>query len=293
MFDRRCQVLLVEDGPEDAELFRSLLANARSASFSQGFEVACADTLAKAQALLEAGEFDVVLLDLMLPDTQGMNSLTKMQQVAPGMPIIIQTMLEDEMVAVKALELGACGYLSKTKLDANLLIYAIRAAIERRRQLASIEQSQQQSQKQELELLEQLMVGATSLDSKLLKLEPLRQGMPDVFEELFERYSKLLEQALEQQIYKIEYKLAPRLNTLAEQLGYLKATPRDVIELHALVLKQKIQTAGQHKAQAYTQEGRFLLLELMGKLTAYYRRYYVGLSKINLAKSYNDMSSAD
>ena len=293
MFDHRCQVLLVEDQPEDAEIFQELLASASSASFRQGFEVVWADTLATGQELLASAEFDVVLVDLMLPDSQGMNTLVAMQKVAPVVPIIVQTMLEDETVAVKALELGACGYLFKAKLDTNLLVYAIRAAIERRRQLTDLEQSGQQRQDQELELLEQLMVGSTSLDSKLLGLNPLRQRMPDVFEELFQSYSDLLDQALERQLYKVEYKLAPRLDTLAEQLGYLKATPRDLIELHTQVLKQKTQAVGQRKAQAYIQEGRFLLLELMGKLTAYYRRYYVGLSKINLAKSYNDMSSED
>lgn len=288
MFDHRCQVLLIEDDSEDREKIRYLLANAKSALFTQGFEVVEADTFAAGQEHLANASFDVVLLDLMLPDSRGADTLMEIQKIAAGIPIIVQTMLEDEAIAVKALDLGACGYLPKTKLDTNLLVYAIRAAIERRIQLAALEPQQGQ----ELAMLESIM-GSTGLESSLLGLDPLRQRIPDVFTELKERYEQLLEQALEQQIYKVEYKLAPALEVLAEQLGFLKATPRDLIELHTQILRQVTKGVKLRKAQAYTEEGRFLLLELMGKLTSYYRRYYVGLSKINLAKSYNDLLPAD
>ncbi|MGF1479161.1 MAG: response regulator [Cyanophyceae cyanobacterium] len=290
MLNHRCQVLLIEDDVEESQRIQQFLSNTRSTLFKEGFSLDIADTLEAGRAQLQQRNFDVVLLDLMLPDSRGMGTLVEVQQVAAGMPIIVQSVLEDETVAVKALDLGACGYLPKAKLDANLLVYAIRTAIERSRQLAAREQPQRQRQEQELELLEQIMTGSASLDSKLLGLEPLYSRMPDVFEELRQRYEELLERALERQIYKVEYQISPQLDALAEQLGYLKATPRDIIELHTQVLKQKAQTAKPQKAQAYTEEGRFLLLELMGKLTAYYRRYYVGLSKINLAKSYNDLS---
>ena len=287
IFEHRCQVLLIEDDSEDREKIRALLDNAKSSLFQQGFEVVEADTIDAGQEQLANSQFDVVLLDLMLPDSRGANTLVEIQKVASGIPIIVQSMLEDEAIAVKALDLGACGYLPKTKLDTNLLVYAIRAAIERQIQLAALEPQQGQ----ELAMLESIM-GSTDLDN-LLGLDPLRQRIPDVFGELEERYEQLLEQALKQQIYKVEYKLSPALEVLAEQLGYLKATPRDLIELHTQVLKQKTQSAKPRKAQAYTEEGRFLLLELMGKLTSCYRRYYVGLSKINLAKSYNYLSPAD
>ena len=105
--------------------------------------------------------------------------------------------------------------------------------------------------------------------------------MPDIYSELKVKYARLLEHFVEQKIYQVEYEISSQVNVLIEQLGYLQATPRDLIELHMSVVKQKQSVAKQNKA--FTIEGRYLLLELMGKLAAYYRRYYIGLNKLNLS----------
>lgn len=73
----------------------------------------------------------------------------------------------------------------------------------------------------------------------------------------------------------------------------IKATPRDLIELHRAVLKQKQNDKFNKNLKAFTIEGRYLLLELMGKLVAYYRRYYIGLNQINLTQNYRKMSDSD
>lgn len=289
MLDHRCRVLLVEDDPDDIEKLEKLLTNAKSPSFSRGFELLCAETLEEGRQYLTQGGIDVVLLDLMLPDSRGMETLRQMQQTAPNVPIIVQSVLEDERVAVRVLELGAYGYLPKAKLDTNLLVYAIRAALERRYQIAELKQHQQQ---QELEELEQLISGEMNSTPKSANLEPLHKRMPDVFEELMQRYDDLMEWALEERAYKVNHQLSMHLTNFAEQLGLLQASPRDLIELHTKTLKQKNQAANRRKAQAYTTEGRFLLLEVMGNLTAYYRRYFIGLSKIHLEKDANKFSSS-
>ena len=227
----------------------------------------------------------------MLPDSRHMNSLQEVQTLAFGIPIIVQTALEDEIVAVKALELGACGYLPKIFLERNLLIYALRTAIERKQQLANLEQSQQQQQEREFDALENLLTDTNRFKSQYI--DSLEQRMPDVFEELETRYDRLLDRLVEQKIYKVEYELTNQIDILAEQLGYLQATPRDIISLHTAVLKQKQKDLGQSKTRVFTIEGRYLLLELMGKIAAYYRKYYIGLNKINLASSYQNFSSSD
>lgn len=227
-----------------------------------------------------------MLFDLMLPDCRGMETLRQIQQTAPDVPIIVQSVLEDERVAVKVLEMGACGYLPKAKLDSSLLIYAIRAALERQYQLAQLENHQQQ---QELEELEKLISGENSTP-KSPRVKLLHQRMPDVFEELRQQYGDLMEWALEERVYKVEHQVSMHLTNFAEQLGLLQASPRDLIELHTTTLKQKSREVNRRKAQAYTTEGRFLLLELMGNLAAYYRRYFIGLSKINLEKDVNQFS---
>lgn len=288
MLNCPCRVLLIEDEPEDIETVQTMLNETRSAFFKGGFKLTSAETLAEAKHILSEQEFEVILLDLMLPDSRNMNSLKKVQAKANGIPIIVQTALEDEVVAVKALELGACGYLPKIASDRNLLLYAIRTAIERNRQLADLEQSQYGQQNKELDALENLLVDVANVNND----GSLKQKMPDIFRELKDRYTKLLDRFVEQKIYKVEYELPSQINILIEQLGYLQATPKDLIELHTTVLKQKQNTTVK-KSKAFVIEGRYLLLELMGKLVAYYRRYYIGLNKINLTQNHQNRLDND
>ena len=287
MLDCPCRVLLVEDDSEDIELIKNMLADARSGFFQRGFELACAETLAEAKEILSSQNFDVILLDLMLPDSRSMNGLEELQAATESATIIVQTALEDEVVAVKALEMGACGYLPKVASDRNLLLYAIRSAIDRQKQSINAEPLQQHLQ--ELDDLENLI--ANSSESK--QDNSLFQKMPDIFGELEARYRQLLDRFVEQKIYQVEYELVVEINVLIEQLGYLQATPRDLVELDTAVLKQK-QSVNRKGAKAFIIEGRYLLLELMGKLAAYYHRYYIGLSKLNLASSqnYRNLSSS-
>lgn len=277
MLNFPCRVLLVEDELEDIEIVQAMLRDARSPYFKQGFELTSAKTLAKAQKILSEHQFEVILLDLVLPDSRYLNSLQQLRAKQINTPIIVQTALEDEVVAVKALELGASGYLPKAASDRNLLLYAIRTAIERKQQLEDLLQSQQQ----ELDSLESLM-------ERVARIEPdlcLKQRIPDIFAELTISYQQLLDRFVEQKIYKVEYDLSRQIDKLIEQLGYLQATPKDLIELHTSSLQQK-KSLSQQGSRAYTIEGRYLLLESMGRLVAYYRRYYIGLNKINLTQSY-------
>ena len=282
MLNCPCQVLLVEDELEDIEVVRDMLDDTRSAFFKRGFELICVETLSEAKQALEQREFDVILLDLMLPDSHNMDGLKELQVCSRNSPIVVQTALEDEVVAVKALELGACGYLPKMASDRNLLLYAIRSAIERQHQLLNAGEPQQ-----ELDALENLMQNAEEPKQD----DSLKQRMPDVFEELQQRYEKLLDRFVEQKIYKVEYELSGDINVAIEQLGYLQATPKDLIELHTTTLKHK-QATGNRYNKAFTIEGRYLLLELMGKLAVYYRRYYIGLNKLNFSQNHQRVPSS-
>ncbi|GAB4526415.1 MAG: hypothetical protein Tsb0014_06520 [Pleurocapsa sp.] len=294
MLNSPCRVLLIEDELEDTANIQAILQNTRSAFFKQGFILNCAETLAEAKQIIAQQQFDVILLDLMLPDSRYMDSLKQVQTAAPSTPIIVQTALEDEVVAVKALELGASGYLPKITSERDLLLYAIRAAIERKLQLADLEKSQQQQQQQEFDLLKGLLIDSDANSSdRHQRTDSLQQRMPDIYSELATKYGNLLDRFVEQKIYKVEYDLNNQINILIEQLGYLQATPRDIISLHTNLLKQKQQDLGQRKSKAFTIEGRYLLLKLMSKLATYYRRYYIGLNKINLAYSYRNSSLSD
>ncbi|MFK8182687.1 MAG: hypothetical protein AB8B99_04880, partial [Phormidesmis sp.] len=66
---------------------------------------------------------------------------------------------------------------------------------------------------------------------------------------------------------------------------FLKAGARDVVELHTLALKKKSEQENVMRVRVYAEEGRLIVLELMGYLTTYYRKYFVGLSKINATRA--------
>jgi len=282
MLDCPCRVLLVEDEPDDVNIVTAMLQDVRSAFFKQGFELSCAETLSEAKRILADQEFEVILLDLMLPDSRNMTALETLQGKSLGIPIIVQTALEDDVTAVRALELGACGYLPKVASDRNLLLYAIRAAIERHQQLTAGVQSQQ-----ELDTLDNLMNDTADMKQD----DSLKQRMPDIFAELEQEYGRLLARYVKQRIYKVEYELTGEIKIFVEQLGYLQATPKDLIGIHTTVLKQK-QFAKNKSSKAFTIEGRYLLLELMGKLVTYYRKYYVGLNKSNLLQNLPNIHSS-
>lgn len=289
MLNHRCQVLLVEDEPEEIEYFRRLLSKAKSPSFKQGFDVIIARSLEEAFQLLKINDIDVIFLDLMLPDSRGTKTLVKMLEAAPLLPIIVHTIL-DEATAVKALELGAIGYIHKTEVDTKLLVYAIRSSIERSQQLNLSKQQQNEWQQDEFEQLEAMATSGTAKNANVSGLESLQESKPDIFKELVQNYDEIMDLVLEEKAYKVEHNTSYKLNALARQLGFLQATPRDAIEIHTTVLKEKTKFSSR-KSQAYATEGRFIILELMGYLTAYYRKYFVGLNKNNLDRITAELES--
>ncbi len=121
------RVLLVEDNPGDARLLRELLAEDRRVRA----EVTQVDYLAKAFEALRTQQTDVILLDLSLPDASGLETVIRTHQRAPAVPIVVLTGLNDEDLALSALQKGAEDYLLKGLVDGPGLGRAIRYAIER------------------------------------------------------------------------------------------------------------------------------------------------------------------
>ncbi|HEX6370819.1 MAG TPA: hybrid sensor histidine kinase/response regulator [Longimicrobium sp.] len=129
MTDGPVRILLVEDNPGDARLLRFTLAEAESLRF----DLVHAARLSEALDAIGTAPADVVLLDLSLPDAHGMETVTRMLQAAPDVPIIVLTGLTDETVAVQAVQAGAQDYLVKGSVDGGTLARAIRYAMERKR----------------------------------------------------------------------------------------------------------------------------------------------------------------
>jgi two-component sensor histidine kinase/CheY-like chemotaxis protein len=121
-------VLLIEDNIGDIVSIRTMLSDLKEGFFELKF----AETLSEALDILDRENFDVVLLDLGLPDSQGFRTFTQVNDQMPELPIIIITGLEDENMGINAVKEGAQDYLIKGQLDDKVLARSIKYAIERK-----------------------------------------------------------------------------------------------------------------------------------------------------------------
>jgi signal transduction histidine kinase len=122
------RVLLVEDDPAFVDFFSTSLK-----TIASGLELTVARRLTSALSALADAQYDAILLDLNLPDSEGLLTLRRVAAAAPQMPIVVFTGLDDEGHSQEALRLGAEDWLTKESSEPELVVRAIRYAVERKR----------------------------------------------------------------------------------------------------------------------------------------------------------------
>jgi signal transduction histidine kinase len=127
--ERPLRVLLVEDNEAHAQLATAWIEHEGGGRFS----VTCADRLAAALTQLSANPYDLVLLDLSLPDSDGLETFHALRARAGAIPIVLMTGHGDERLALQAMHEGAQDYLVKGDTDGRLLVRALHYAVQRRR----------------------------------------------------------------------------------------------------------------------------------------------------------------
>jgi len=135
----------------------------------------------------------------------------------------------------------------------------------------------EQLQRQEIEiqhLSTMLGLPSTTRTAHRIGIKSLHDGHPEIFDTLSARYEQLLDLAVDTVKYKTESKLDTDLRAFANHLGILKASPRDLVEVHSLVLKKKLADSSS-LPQLYLEEGRLMVFEILGYLTSFYRNYYL------------------
>jgi signal transduction histidine kinase len=121
------KILLIEDNLAEARLLQEYLKQANGNQFS----LVHVKRLGEALNRLKEDCFDIILLDLTLPDSQGLESLAPLNSHAPSLPIVVLTNTNDEKLAIEAVRQGAQDYIVKRQLNVDLLVRSIRYAIER------------------------------------------------------------------------------------------------------------------------------------------------------------------
>jgi diguanylate cyclase (GGDEF)-like protein/PAS domain S-box-containing protein len=135
-------ILLIEDNRGDARLLREML----NEEVAKGIELTHANSMKDAEEKLATKSFDAILLDLGLPDAEGLGAVRRAHAAAPQVPVVVLTGLDDEGLALRALQEGAEDYLMKGQIDARGLVRALRYAVERKtmEEALSVEQDRAQ-----------------------------------------------------------------------------------------------------------------------------------------------------
>lgn len=246
-----------------AESIRGRLAAAESR-----FRLDHVHNLEEAQVQFAAMRWDVVLLEM-----EGAADLARFASVwaAASVPVVLLHGDAEEPIALRALRTGAADLLHRDRLEPALLSRTLDAAVERGNARAEAERIRLRQEAAERTLERLAATPATPVTARHFGRELLRTGAPDVFGELVDHYAELLDRALEERVFRMEHLVGDELRILASELGFLRAGPRDVIEIHTHALARRSPEVGFARAQAYSEEGRWMALELMGHLAAHYR----------------------
>ena len=154
-------ILLVEDNPGDAFIIQQFVRQAAQKTNAQ-VQIVQVEQLEEARQQLVAAQFDVILLDLSLPDSHGIDTVTAVRDRAPHLPIVVLTVTSDEELALQVVQQGVQDYLVKGKFSAESLLRSIRYAIERQRLEVDLKQR-----------MRPLKVANRSLENNTAKLDAI------------------------------------------------------------------------------------------------------------------------
>jgi signal transduction histidine kinase len=184
------RLLLIEDSPPDAFLLKTSLEETGEKSF----QVTLVELMSEAIETLGREKFDVILLDLSLPDCRGIQTVDRANAAAPEVPIVVMTGLDDEAAAVEAVRKGAQDFLIKGQSDHRLLVRSIRYAIERKQaelQLKTLNETLEQRVAERTTVATARAAQLRVLASELTRSEQRERG----------RLAQMLHDELQQTLY--------------------------------------------------------------------------------------------
>ena len=185
-------ILLIEDNPRDVALFKEILGEVNTVHF----ELTHCNMLSSALTLLSKGSFGIILLDLSLPDGDGLDTVLRTHAAVPHVPIVVMSGLGDEELAARALHEGAQDYLVKGQVDSNLLIRAMRYAIERKQAEDALRKAHDKLELLVQERTAELMSANEQLLREIEERKKAEESLRESLEEVKQLKNKLREENL-------------------------------------------------------------------------------------------------
>ena len=266
-------VLIVDDNPAKLTSLAAVVSGME-------LEVVTATSGREALRQLLQRDFALILLDVRMPTMDGYETaqIIHSRPRSAHIPIIYITaeaLTEEERF--KGYTVGAVDWIlspimpeilrAKIKVFVDLF-YLNRIAL---RQAEELKAHNEQLER-ELKSMAQLSQPPTVAAGKAAPKLPLHEASPDAFGKLVSNYLDLLDHAVERQAYKVVYDISGKLQAMAKEMAAMLAWPRDVVEVHNRALQMKIGSMKPELKWAYIEEGRLMVLELMGYLANSYRK---------------------
>jgi DNA-binding NarL/FixJ family response regulator len=262
---QRFRILIIDDNPSDGELLRQFL----SASDGCRFEVEHVERLSHALERLQDDHFDVALLDLTLPDSQGLDTVTRALAEAPHIPFVVLTGNDDEGMALAAVQRGAQDYLVKGRVSSEALVRSIRYAVQRHRIRQGVKEAKKDYETGRFRPIEK-QSPAPAVPPETPGFGTRRLSDTQILD-VVKGFSNALEAAAAPSDVTSPAAVSSSLWRLARRLGQLQAGPQDVMDVHDAGLRAKTSNATEAGRRNYESLSARLALELMGHLAAYYR----------------------
>jgi DNA-binding response OmpR family regulator len=254
-------ILLIEDNPGDV---RIIIEKTKRAQFT----ILHSEKLSDGIKRLKEEPIELVLLDLTLPDSQGIETFTRLYAKVQKVPIVILTGCDDEELGIKSIQKGAQDYLVKGQITDDMLVRVLRYAIERsslQNELEEIRRKQQEKEEKDEFIRNQNNFVAISNAQELKGIDKLPKIENDLSEELKNEYRQLV----------LGYIRALRLREplprkkvreFSERLTGLKLRAGNVLHIHVSFLEEISSKITPSEERAFSNDSRLVLIELLGNM---------------------------
>jgi len=251
------KILIIDDDLESLALLATIFKK-------EGYLVSTADSAQRGFQQLQADKPHLILLDVILGDKLGTDLCMEIKSHPDYRDIIIillsgaKISKEDRLMG---LEIGATDYINKP-IEKEELVAKVKAFFNLKNFLVTPRHS---------EPFDSIKENNTPVTSESFNMPDLWDTYPENFDRFVEAYSLILNEQIESRIFKTNTKSPYQTRDLAMQFSFLRAGPRDVINVHKIALKKIVGDSSALKTYYVKEESRILLLEVFGYLMMYYR----------------------